>query len=74
MPIDSTAIPCYEGEIPFVLAAVLLVAMQPIEAVSITIFSDDNIFKTLPPGAFTAILVGQPPGTGIGLIEIYNLK
>jgi hypothetical protein len=33
-----------------------------------------GIFATLPPGAFTAILAGQAPGTGIGLIEIYNLK
>ena len=33
-----------------------------------------GIFTTLPPGAFTAILAGNPPGTGIGLIEIYNLK
>ena len=33
-----------------------------------------GIFTTLPPGAFTAILAGQSPGTGIGLIEIYNLK
>ena len=33
-----------------------------------------GIFTTLSPGAFTAILAGQAPGTGIGLIEIYNLK
>jgi hypothetical protein len=33
-----------------------------------------GIFTTLPPGSFTAILAGTPPGTGIGLIEIYNLK
>jgi hypothetical protein len=33
-----------------------------------------GIFTTLPPGAFTAILAGQSPGTGIGLVEIYNLK
>jgi CSLREA domain-containing protein len=32
------------------------------------------IFTTLPPGSFTAILAGQPPGTGVGLVEIYNLK
>jgi hypothetical protein len=33
-----------------------------------------GIFTTLPPGSFTAILAGQVPGTGIGLIEVYNLK
>jgi hypothetical protein len=32
------------------------------------------IFTMLPPGSFTAILAGQPPGTGIGLVEIYNLQ
>jgi hypothetical protein len=35
---------------------------------------ESGIFTTLPPGTFTAILAGQPPGTGIGLIEIYNVK
>jgi hypothetical protein len=35
---------------------------------------ESGIFTTLPPGAFTAILAGQSPGTGIGLVEIYNLK
>jgi hypothetical protein len=29
---------------------------------------------SLPPGAFTAILAGKNGGTGIGLIEIYNLQ
>jgi hypothetical protein len=33
-----------------------------------------GIFTILPAGSFTAILAGQSPGTGIGLIEIYNLK
>ena len=28
---------------------------------------------SLPPGAFTAILAGNNGGTGIGLVEIYNL-
>jgi len=28
----------------------------------------------MPPGAFTAILAGRNGGTGIGLVEIYNLK
>ena len=33
-----------------------------------------GIFTSLPPGAFTAILAGKNGGTGIGLIEVYNLK
>ena len=36
--------------------------------------SESGILTTLPAGAFTAILAGNDPGTGIGLIEIYNLK
>jgi hypothetical protein len=28
---------------------------------------------SLPPGAFTAILAGKNGGTGIGLVEIYNV-
>ena len=36
--------------------------------------NESGIFTTLPPGAFTAILAGKGPGTGIGLIEIYNVK
>jgi hypothetical protein len=28
---------------------------------------------SLPPGAFTAILAGANGGTGIGLVEIYNV-
>jgi hypothetical protein len=28
---------------------------------------------SLPPGAFTAILAGKDGGTGIGLVEIYNV-
>jgi hypothetical protein len=35
---------------------------------------ESGIFMTLPPGAFTAILAGKDRGTGIGLIEIYNLN
>jgi hypothetical protein len=35
---------------------------------------ESAIFTTLPAGAFTAILAGKDPGTGIGLIEIYNLN
>jgi uncharacterized delta-60 repeat protein len=35
---------------------------------------ESGIFTTLPPGAFTAILAGKNGGTGIGLIEIFNLQ
>jgi hypothetical protein len=35
---------------------------------------ESGIFATLPPGSFTAILAGKSGGTGIGLVEIYNLK
>jgi hypothetical protein len=34
---------------------------------------DPGIFASLPPGAFTAILAGKNGGTGIGLVEIYNV-
>jgi len=34
---------------------------------------ESGIFMSLPPGAFTAILAGNG-GTGIGLVEIYNLN
>lgn len=33
-----------------------------------------GLFVTLPPGSYTAILNGKFVGTGIGLVEIYNLK
>jgi hypothetical protein len=32
------------------------------------------IFTSLPPGTFTAILAGKGGGTGIGIVEVYNLK
>jgi hypothetical protein len=35
---------------------------------------ESGIFISLPPGPFTAILAGKNGGTGIGLIEVYNLK
>jgi len=35
---------------------------------------ESGIFTSLPPGAFTAILAGKNGGTGIGLVEIYNLN
>ena len=33
-----------------------------------------GIFATLLPGAYTAILAGNDGGTGLGLIEVYNLQ
>jgi hypothetical protein len=35
---------------------------------------ESGIFTTLPPGLFTAILAGQNGGTGLGLVEVYNLQ
>ena len=35
---------------------------------------ESGIFTSLPPGAFTAILVGKSGGTGLGLVEIYNVR
>jgi hypothetical protein len=35
---------------------------------------ESGIYASLPPGAFTAILAGKNGGTGIGLVEIYNLR
>lgn len=34
---------------------------------------ESGIYASLPPGAFTAILAGANGGTGIGLVEIYNV-
>ena len=34
---------------------------------------ESGIFTSLTPGAFTAILAGTNSGTGIGLVEIYNV-
>jgi len=34
---------------------------------------ESGIFTSLSPGAYTAILAGSGGGTGIGLIEIYNI-
>jgi hypothetical protein len=33
-----------------------------------------GIFRALPPGPFTAILAGKNGGTGVGLVEIYNVR
>lgn len=35
--------------------------------------AESGIYRSLPPGAFTAILAGKDGGTGIGLVEIYNV-
>jgi hypothetical protein len=35
---------------------------------------ESGIFASLPPGQFTVILSGKNGGTGIALVEIYNLK
>jgi hypothetical protein len=35
---------------------------------------ESGIFSSLPPVSFTAILAGKNGGTGIGLIEIYNVR
>jgi hypothetical protein len=35
--------------------------------------AESGIYTSLPPGAFTAILAGKNGGTGIGLVEIYNV-
>jgi len=34
---------------------------------------ESGIYTSLPPGVFTAILAGKNDGTGIGLVEIYNV-
>src|SRR5205085_10702073 len=35
---------------------------------------ESALVVSLPPGAFTAILAGKNGGTGIGLVEIYNVR
>ncbi|MFL6590982.1 MAG: hypothetical protein ACJ8M4_12510 [Chthoniobacterales bacterium] len=35
---------------------------------------ESGIFIVLPPGQFTAVVAGKNGGTGIALVEIYNLK
>ena len=34
---------------------------------------ESGIFASLPAGSFTAILAGKNGGTGLGLVEIYNV-
>ncbi len=35
--------------------------------------AESGIYRSLPPGSFTAILAGKDGGTGIGLLEVYNV-
>jgi uncharacterized delta-60 repeat protein len=35
---------------------------------------ESGIFTSLPAGQFTAILAGKGPASGIGVVEVYNLK
>jgi hypothetical protein len=34
---------------------------------------ESGIAATLPPGPYTALLVGVNNGTGVGLVEVYDL-
>jgi hypothetical protein len=36
--------------------------------------NESAIFTSLAPGQFTAILAGKNNGTGLGIIEVYNLR
>ena len=36
--------------------------------------NESAIFTSLPSGQFTAILAGKNGGTGLGIIEVYNLR
>ncbi|MFZ1220812.1 MAG: cytochrome c peroxidase [Chthoniobacterales bacterium] len=36
--------------------------------------TESAIFTTLAPGQFTAILAGKNGGTGLGIVEVYNLR
>jgi cytochrome c peroxidase len=36
--------------------------------------NESAILISLPPGQFTAVLAGKNSGTGIGIIEVYNLR
>jgi hypothetical protein len=54
---------------------------DPVSAANLVLFNlapsnpkESAIFTSLPPGAFTAILAGKNGGTGIGIVEVYNLK
>ena len=42
-------------------------------SLALTDTNESGIYASLPPGSFTAILAGKDGGTGIGLVEIYNV-
>ena len=35
---------------------------------------ESAIVQTLAPGAYTAVMAGKDNGTGVGLIEVFNLN
>ena len=35
---------------------------------------ESALITTLPPGAYTAVVRGKENGTGVGLVEVYNLR
>lgn len=54
---------------------------DPASAAQLTAFglalpnpNESGIFFFLPPGNFTAIVAGKNGGTGIGLVEVYNIN
>jgi hypothetical protein len=49
-------------------------AQLTLNGLALTNPKESGIFTSLPAGAFTVILAGKDGGTGIGLVEIYNLK
>ena len=56
-------------------------ATDPVSAANLAQFNlqpsdpkEAAIFTSLPTGTFTAILAGKNGGTGIGIVEVYNLK
>src|SRR5207237_2493219 len=53
---------------------------DPVSAVQLTALGlapsdahESGVYMSLPPGAFTAILAGTSGGTGVGLVEVYNV-
>jgi hypothetical protein len=53
---------------------------DPVQASAITAVGleppsplDAAIFATLPPGIYTALLAGRDGGTGVGVVEVYDL-
>jgi hypothetical protein len=49
-------------------------AMLTASGLALTNPNESGIFISLAPGQFTAILGGKNGGSGIGIVEIYNLK